>query len=992
MNVGELLGALKTEIELAVPDLTAWLAQIAAVSDQTHGLSQSQTEALDAYGAQVTRLQETSEMLGLSGITQFCAMLNRVMDALSAQDAVGRSVVTSYLGAWPALLIAYLNAPTDFDTAMAAAQYLAAPESPTPLGDEATLELMTALTTPIELPEAFAAELAEAALPIEISLDDTSLVLPPDADMDVYEAFMGEAPQKATELSRLAALLAAGKASAEEIRDAKRIAHSFKGSANIVGVRGIAALAHHTEDILEYVETTGERPPRGMAETILDAAGVMEQMVYTLMGVEEAPAQAFEVLQRVVMWKERVRDGEVFEEDNAAAQVAQTAHAAHIASEVIAVASARSEPQFVASFTPAQTAAPAAPRAPASAPVAPVVAAGDGLRVPVKTVDDLFRLVSEMTIKIGQLETKLKTSSQRSKNLLKHNLTVQQRIFELENMVMIRGLSLHKNEVDGEALDPLELDRYNELQGATRALVEVTADARELGLGIEDDLVSLANEVQQQGRMNKDLQHLVMSTRMTPVANLVPRLTRNVRQTAQSLGKKVELIVVGSEILVDGDILTGLADPLLHILRNAVDHGIELPHERTAAGKSESGTIVMEVVRQGNSIAVRVRDDGRGLDYQRIQSKGLERGLLKADAKPSPQELARLTLAPGFSTKESVNEISGRGVGMDVVAHRLEALKGSVDIQSVTGTGCEVILHFQASLVAQHALLIGVAGQTFAVPSYSLEQAVAAGLGEFALVGTSWTMRLGKRVARVQVLGELLGHDLPVAAAERTVAWLQSKIALIVPPQTLGGEAVALLVDQVIDSRDLIVKGMGKYLTQVPGVGGCAILGDGVIAPLLDVNAWLRSPADRARVMQFARAGVDEATRARVLVVDDSVSVRKSLTSLLRDFSYEVITANDGLEAIRLLQTSTFDLLLTDLEMPNLNGIELTEHVRANAAYARLPIVMITSRSMDKHRQMAERAGVDVYLTKPYTDSDLLGHVERQSARSSAAHPTVEFA
>jgi chemotaxis protein histidine kinase CheA/CheY-like chemotaxis protein len=469
----------------------------------------------------------------------------------------------------------------------------------------------------------------------------------------------------------------------------------------------------------------------------------------------------------------------------------------------------------------------------------------------------------------------------------------------------------------------------------------------------------------------------VLSTRMLPVSTLVPRLRRNVRQTAQTLGKEAELVVEGESIMVDGDILNSLADPLLHILRNAVDHGIEFPDEREARGKPRAGLVTLHVSRQGNGVTVRVTDDGKGLDYQRIREKGVARGLLGAEARPTQGELARLTLQPGFSTRDQVSEVSGRGVGMDVVAARISALKGSVDIRSETGAGCEVELRFQASLATQHALLVRAGGQVFAVPSYMLDQALAPGLGDFLQVGNAWSLRYGNKVYPVRVMADLVGGHAPEGT--RDAPWYGHMCVLLA---RAGNGSVAIAVEEVLDGRDLIIKGVGRYLNNAAGVAGVSVLGDGTIAPLLDLNGLLQQAgAGESGGAARARARLAEPSMPQVLVVDDSLSVRKSLANLLADFSYQVTAVGDGMEAVRALEKKRPDIVLTDLEMPNMNGIELTEYVRRESALHNLPVVMITSRSMDKHRDMATRAGVDVYLTKPYTDADLLGHIQRLLAQ-----------
>jgi chemotaxis protein histidine kinase CheA/ActR/RegA family two-component response regulator len=563
---------------------------------------------------------------------------------------------------------------------------------------------------------------------------------------------------------------------------------------------------------------------------------------------------------------------------------------------------------------------------------------------------------------------------------------------ELEKLVVLRGLSLEqaKSAEDGD-FDPLEMDRYNELHGAMRALVEVSADARELAGGVEDDLAQFGAELLQQSVVQKDLQHQIVSTRMTPISALSARLVRNVRQTCQQTGKSARLDIEGDGILVDGNVLNKLADPLLHLLRNAVDHGIELPADRSATGKPVEGKISLRFARQGSTVSVVIEDDGRGLDLDAIRAKAVQLELVSADDSlgMSDDDLTKLILLPGFSTRDRVTEVSGRGVGMDVVASRLVELKGSVDITTRRAAGTTMTLRFQASLVNQHALLVSVDGATLALPSHVVTQAVAAGLGVFELTSESPSSEAGgglaarERVFRyreqrypLRDLGALVGFRNTLVDEDE---YATRPILLV----DIGGVSFALAVDRVLDSRTLIVKNMGSYLVAVHGVSGAALLGDGTVVPILNVAELVADPlATSAAAMRLAEAARQQVLR--VLVVDDSFSVRKSLTQLFEDAAFEVKAAGDGLDAIRTLSDFAPHVICTDLEMPNMNGLELAAHLKQNGATAHLPIVMITSRSMDKHREQAMRAGVDVYVTKPYVDAELLKSVHATIAQAAA--------
>jgi chemosensory pili system protein ChpA (sensor histidine kinase/response regulator) len=953
---------MRKELAQTAPDFERWIVTMATAANDDPQLM----EALENYASQLERIGQTAEMIGMPGLNAWCNSLNGILPAIIFLEGDARLQACQQLAAWPALVDGYLQDPANFDASMVLAEYLSHPSFAQPFDENASLGLVESLTTPPVVPEDLMAQLAKAEAPAAISIEDTSLVVPENADRDVYDAFIDEAPNNVEQFSALTSKIAAGLADVEDMRNAKRIAHSFKGSANIVGIRGIAALGHHTEDVLEYFEKNPVRPPRALGKSLVMASDCLAQMVGFLRGDESAPENAFEVLNEIVAWANKVKTGEI--------------------------ASMADDESVEVAPPPVDIARP-------NAPAAPAAPAAEGeqqatLRVPVNTVDEIFRLVGEMTTKIARLESQVATVNARSKALLSHNLVVRQQVTEIEKIVMLRGLSLTRADADGDAsFDPLELDRYNELHGITRALVEVTADAREMTDNLEASVMSLRSEVAQQSNINKELQYQVVATRLAPVNVLSARLVRNVRQTCQQTGKQAELIITGGEIQVDGDVLNKLADPLLHILRNAVDHGIELPENRAIAGKPVEGSIKLDFSRQGSGIVVTIRDDGKGLDYERIRAKAIERNLIRAEQQLTHTELARLVLLPGFSTRDQVSEISGRGVGMDVVATRLANIKGTVELSSEPGHGCEVVLRFQASLVTQHSLLVEAGKQIFAIPIHYIKEAFPAGLGQINYIPPAgktssakddkWQFIMRDESYQIYDLTPLTGYPSSAPSVERFAA--MPKVLI----RTIEGTK-AILVDRLIDSRSVMVKSMGKYLPRVHGISGVTILGDGALVPLLNIPELLASP------IAITAAAADLAAAARrhvrrILVVDDSLSVRKGLMQLLQDAAYEVKGAGDGMEAIRVMKNFEPHLICTDMEMPNMNGMELAQHLRLDEATRRLPIIMITSRSTEKHREQAMRAGVNYYLTKPYTDTDLLKHV-RSALQADSAREAVASA
>ncbi len=319
---------------------------------------------------------------------------------------------------------------------------------------------------------------------------------------------------------------------------------------------------------------------------------------------------------------------------------------------------------------------------------------------------------------------------------------------------MARSRSLQHG---GAEFDPLEMDQYNELHSTSHALVEDAADARTMALRLEEGIARIASQQARQRRLSEDLQHLVIGTRMTEVGVLESRLQRNVRSTCQITGKEAVLVLEGGDTLIDSDLLSKLAEPLLHLLRNAVDHGLETPGERAAAGKPRTGRILLSFARQGQQVVLRCQDDGRGLDLYAIQQRAIEHGLLAEEQALSDAEISRLVLLPGFSTRHAVSEVSGRGIGLDVVRGWVTAMNGSIQIASKPGYGCTFELRFAASLSTIQSLIVEVAGERFVLPSVQVEQAVARGVGTFHLVGGQLLYNFNKRTYPAMRLADLTG-------------------------------------------------------------------------------------------------------------------------------------------------------------------------------------------------------------------------------------------
>ena len=531
------------------------------------------------------------------------------------------------------------------------------------------------------------------------------------------------------------------------------------------------------------------------------------------------------------------------------------------------------------------------------------------------------------------------------------------------------------NEADGsvsaedEDFDPLEMDRYSHMQQLSRSLVESVSD---LG-SIQNLLESITRESEtlllQQSRVNTELQEGLMRTRMVPFLGLAARMRRIVRQTAQELNKKADLELSGAEGEMDRTVVDRIIAPLEHMLRNAISHGIELPDQRVASGKPEAGTIRITLERESSDVVLRIADDGAGISMDAVRSKAIERGLMPADTELSDHEILQFILETGFSTAAKVTQVAGRGVGMDVVSNEVKQLGGSLQIDSEYGKGTTFTIRLPFTLALNQALLIEVGEDTYAIPLSSIEGIVRMRREDLKAHYDDPSSRFeyGGYEYEVRHLGTVLGSGSPhIDSGPKRIPVLLARV---------GEHCMAFQVENLLGSREIVVKSVGPQISTVRGVSGATILGDGRVVMILDVAALLRGGAN---VLDHVNDIVQQPARTEgltVMVVDDSITVRKVTTRVLERNEMTVITAKDGVDAVSKLQEHIPDIMLLDIEMPRMDGFELATHVRNEARLRDIPIIMITSRTGDKHRQRAMQIGVNRYLGKPFQESDLLENI-----------------
>ncbi|MDH3644261.1 MAG: response regulator, partial [Gammaproteobacteria bacterium] len=790
--------------------------------------------------------------------------------------------------------------------------------------------------------------------PRHAQLEDISLTLPEDVNPELLDSLLQELPQQAADFSAAIQHLSSGEGALDDVESAQRLAHTLKGAANTVGVPGVAHLTHHLEDILLALAKHGTLPTPVLNQTLTRAADCLEAMSETLAGMGESPpeAETLGVLQEVLDWANLI-DHEGIPRDDVRPDTR----------DALPGLTERTEPL------------------PEAAPSQQATTSGPGARMAAELVDELLRLAGEAMILNGRLHDRLERTEQQMRSVHTQNAVLHQLVLELEQLIDIRGVtsSVLQRTVEGE-FDPLEMEQYNELHTVSRRLLEVVTDAREMDQEVADSLVTLNDLLTDQRRVQQENEETVMRTRMAPVNTITPRLQRGVRQAGRLTGKEVELVLSGGETLMDNTVLNNMIDPLMHLLRNAVDHGIERPEERELIDKPRAGAIALDFVREGNTIVVRCRDDGAGLNYATIRHTALECGLIRENQTLSEEELGRLILQPGFSTRSQTTQVSGRGIGMDAVYNRVQELKGSLHVASEANKGCLIELRLPVSLMSTHGLLVRSGKQVFAVSDRGVEQILYPGSGELGQIGNKTTYRMGEEVFETTTLEAVLN-----LAPDQRHEQQASRPALLVREES--GRNRIVFVQEVIDSLALVVKNLGRYVPVIKGIVGATILGDGSVTPVLDLPDLLLSPtrAYAGLMSQEETVSAIESTAPTALVVDDSLSARRALAEFVRDLGFEVHTAGDGLEAVSILEHKLPDLLLVDLEMPRMNGLELTAHVRSRNATMHLPVIMITSRATEKHRRSAEQAGVDVYLIKPFAEDELAQHIQQLTALRGVA-------
>ena len=760
---------------------------------------------------------------------------------------------------------------------------------------------------------------------------------------ELAEIFGEEAREHLETIARVTGVLDPAHDDREAIQELRRAVHTLKGAAGVVGYMGASKLAHRMEDLLDRLYEGGAALTESIVRTLSSSSDALNDII---VGVADLPK-----LQALV--------SRLFGEFDR-----------HLGA---------SEPT-----APVEIATSEPPPAPAQPPVIDRRRrladrrGGQALRVPVERLNELVRVISELVINRSTFEQHHLALIEQVDELKLSTARLRRVTHKLESEYEVRALAGNMasgrtaaGSAGGQGFDDLEFDRYTEFHLLTRELTEITSDIATIGNRVGGTIGDFDGDLTRLGRLTREVQDKTMEFRMVPLGTMATQLERAVRTTAETCGKSVDLAIEGGHVALDKSLLEQMSDPLLHLLRNAVDHGIEPEAQRLAAGKPGRGRVTVRAFHEGTDVLIEVEDDGGGLSIDRIRHTAVSKGYIsEAEAAAMTDEaIFNYIFEPGFSTADQVTEVSGRGVGMDVVKAKVARLGGRVYITSRPGAGTTMSVRVPMTLAITRILLVRSGGETFGLPLAAVVQIARPHPTAIGLVGSERVFTMDGQTYPLRDLAETLG--LPRAGDAPAI-----QPVLIA---NLSRRRIALAVDEVLNSRDVVVKTLGTHLRRVPGIWGATLLGDGTVVLILNPVDLAAAAEGPIVVRKPAPRLTAEREPYTVMVVDDSLSMRHMLSLAVKKAGWTAVPARDGLEALDLLQRATRppDLILLDIEMPRMDGFEFLHTVRSQKGRADLPIVMLTSRSGDKHRDKAKALGVTDYMVKPFQEDVLIRNIDR---------------
>jgi chemosensory pili system protein ChpA (sensor histidine kinase/response regulator) len=806
-----------------------------------------------------------------------------------------------------------------------------------------------------------------------ISLDPEGLV--PSRD-DLLEGFYQEAEDHFQDLgraigqleARIGAPITIGPDDKELLRLIRRSIHTVKGAAAVVKLEAVALWGHEFENLLDWLYEEADLLSPDDIKIIADAADMLECFVSDPLDID--PVQVDQLKKR---FKQIIGSNPGEENVNECAPASPTA-------------------EFVEGLLPddhqRDSGAGGNESKALKAPSRSLDQA-ETLRIDLAKVGSLVNLGGELTIALSTFDQDMDGLRNLIGEIDRTQSRLKKTARDLESGYEVKAIgrtdtaasqagtpaTAHEETAALSEFDLLELDRYSELNLIIRSLSETAADAGTISHHLSKIHSGFKGILHRLQLLVSDLNAKTMRMRMTPMSSITHRMRRTVRETAIRLGKKAQLTIQGEHVELDKRVWDQLADPLMHLLRNAVDHGIESQTARRDAGKPETAVIRLEAAYQGNQVVIRIIDDGAGLDYHAIR---------KTVASPAPnenkneltdQDIADMIFQPGFTTRQTISEVSGRGVGLDVVKENILGLKGSIRVErSTKGVGTTFVINLPLTMAVINALLFGIAGKRYATALYDIKEILRVDPKDIEIRGKRALNIGGRRIAYYDLSEILAEPDLERKPGD-AVQW---PLILIVEKESWQG---AVAIDRIYCQRDIVVKNLGTHLGHVTGIAGATVMGNGQVVPILNLEELLRAEVGRTHPPHRFKRKVQIQSPLEIMVVDDSVTIRNVVSHLLQRQGWKVLTAKDGIEAIEVLHTWQPDLIILDIEMPRMNGYEFMRSIRAQEKFKDLPVVMHTSRSSEKHRQKAESLGVNAFVTKPYEEEAIIALIKDLSPK-----------
>lgn len=811
---------------------------------------------------------------------------------------------------------------------------------------------------------------AHGLLDVEDDLDVEDAI-----DPDLFPIFEEEAQELLPQLAQSLRRWSETPEASEPRLLSLRALHTLKGSARLAGAMRLGELAHRMESAIEQVPEHGLQ--RSQIEPLIGRFDVLQSLFERLRLPESvAPESDLSLEDQVSV--------PVVEEVASTSLVDLTepaeAHAPEPASGLL--------PQGM----PLTQIAQPAPLVTLATPRA----ASQAVRVRSQLLDRLVNQTGEVMMTRARLDGNV--SQMRSSLADLHSnlerLRQQLRDIELQAEVQMQSRMAQAKDTH-QVFDPLEFDRFTRVQELTRMMAESVSDVATVQRNLEKSIDASEADLVAQARQTRELQRDLLRTRMIEFDGISERLYRVVRQAAKEVGKQVRLDLKGGSIEMDRGVLDRMTPAFEHLLRNCVVHGIELPQDRQARDKDPVGTITIELRQEGNDVSVIFSDDGQGLDLARIRSKAQSLGLIAAEDELDAHQTAQLVFLPGLSTAAEVSELAGRGIGMDLVKAEVLALGGRVDITSEPGAGARIGLYLPLTTAVTQVVLLRVGGLVFGVPSNLVELVRRTGFDNLQAAYDTGRFDFNGEALSFFWAGHLLQAGAPtLVATDKTLSVVIFRSA---------SQRVALHVDEVLGNQEVVVKNLGPQLSRLPGLTGMTALSSGSVVLIYNPVALAATYGEQLRASMAAGASLAQLPAEPmapepvadlsplIMVVDDSITVRRVTQRLLVREGYRVVLASDGLQALERLQDERPQVVLSDIEMPRMDGFDLVRNIRSDESLRDLPVIMITSRIAEKHREHARELGVDHYLGKPYSEEELLRLLRQYTRPGAHAAGAIEL-